>query len=52
MRLRTEEPVVPVGAIDPPGAITADITGTDAVLFETGPGTPEASTSPVGPTSL
>lgn len=29
-----EEPVVPVGAIDPPGAITPDITGTDAVLFE------------------
>ncbi|MCA1272333.1 phytanoyl-CoA dioxygenase family protein [Streptomyces sp. 7G] len=30
----TEEPVVPTGAIDPPGAITPDITGTDAVLFE------------------
>ncbi|MFF5727957.1 phytanoyl-CoA dioxygenase family protein [[Kitasatospora] papulosa] len=30
----TEEPVVPVGAIDPPGAITPDITSTDAVLLE------------------
>ncbi|MEU9059126.1 phytanoyl-CoA dioxygenase family protein [Streptomyces sp. NPDC048430] len=30
----TEEPVVPVCAIDPPGAVTPDITGTDAVLFE------------------
>ncbi|WP_445529754.1 phytanoyl-CoA dioxygenase family protein [Streptomyces cyslabdanicus] len=30
----TEEPVVPVGAIDPPGAVTLDIAGTDAVLFE------------------
>ncbi|NBE51664.1 phytanoyl-CoA dioxygenase family protein [Streptomyces boluensis] len=29
-----ENPVVPVGAIDPPGAITPDVTGTDAVLFE------------------
>lgn len=29
-----EEPVVPAGAIDPPGAITPDISGTDAVLFE------------------
>ncbi|MER5813746.1 phytanoyl-CoA dioxygenase family protein [Streptomyces californicus] len=32
--LLTEEPVVPAGSIDPPGAITPDITGTDAVLFE------------------
>ncbi|MFG2153181.1 phytanoyl-CoA dioxygenase family protein [[Kitasatospora] papulosa] len=30
----TEEPVVPAGAIDPPGATTPHITGTDAVLFE------------------
>ncbi|MFD4950480.1 phytanoyl-CoA dioxygenase family protein [Streptomyces sp. NPDC058451] len=30
----TEEPIVPTGAIDPPGAITPDITGTDTVLFE------------------
>ncbi|MFG2683417.1 phytanoyl-CoA dioxygenase family protein [Streptomyces sp. NPDC048392] len=30
----TEEPVVPAGAIDPPSAITPDIAGTDAVLFE------------------
>lgn len=30
----TEEPVVPAGAIDPPGAIAPDIAGTDAVLFE------------------
>ncbi|MCA1223872.1 phytanoyl-CoA dioxygenase family protein [Streptomyces sp. 8L] len=30
----TEEPVVPVGAINPPGAVTPDITGADAVLFE------------------
>ncbi|MGQ4453208.1 phytanoyl-CoA dioxygenase family protein [[Kitasatospora] papulosa] len=30
----TEEPVVPTDAIDPPGAVTPDITGTDAVLFE------------------
>ncbi|MCX5418004.1 phytanoyl-CoA dioxygenase family protein [Streptomyces sp. NBC_00059] len=31
-----DEPVVPAGAIDPPGAVTPDIsvTGTDAVLFE------------------
>ncbi|MFD4123861.1 phytanoyl-CoA dioxygenase family protein [Streptomyces globisporus] len=32
--LLTEEPAVPAGSIDPPGAITPDITGTDAVLFE------------------
>lgn len=30
----TEEPAVPGGAIDPPGAVTPDIVGTDAVLFE------------------
>ncbi|MFI9626443.1 phytanoyl-CoA dioxygenase family protein [Streptomyces sp. NPDC052042] len=30
----TEEPVVRAGAIDPPGAITPDIAGTDVVLFE------------------
>jgi predicted kinase len=30
----TDEPVVPAGAIDPLGAVTPDITGTDAVLFE------------------
>ncbi|MDT0615202.1 phytanoyl-CoA dioxygenase family protein [Streptomyces lancefieldiae] len=30
----TEEPLIPDGAIDPPGAITPGITGTDAVLFE------------------
>lgn len=29
-----QEPVVPAGAIDPRGAITPDITETDAVLFE------------------
>ncbi|WP_255306183.1 hypothetical protein [Streptomyces sp. Wb2n-11] len=32
--LFAEEPVVPDGAIDPPGAITPDVTGTDTVLFE------------------
>ncbi|MEU8954886.1 phytanoyl-CoA dioxygenase family protein [Streptomyces sp. NPDC048518] len=30
----TEEPAVPAGAIDPPGAVTPDLTSTDAVLFE------------------
>ncbi|MFJ6433315.1 phytanoyl-CoA dioxygenase family protein [Streptomyces sp. NPDC091416] len=30
----TEEPVVPAGTIDPPGAVTPDITSTDTVLFE------------------
>lgn len=29
-----EEPVIPASAIDPPGTITPDITGTDVVLFE------------------
>ncbi|MFE6101281.1 phytanoyl-CoA dioxygenase family protein [Streptomyces laurentii] len=32
--LLTEEPTIPVGSIDPPGAVTPDIAGTDAVLFE------------------
>ncbi|MGW7304070.1 phytanoyl-CoA dioxygenase family protein [Streptomyces sp. NPDC054835] len=32
--LLTEEPVIPAGAIDPVGAVTPDITGTDTVLFE------------------
>ncbi|GAA2919286.1 MULTISPECIES: phytanoyl-CoA dioxygenase family protein [Streptomyces] len=32
--LLTEEPRIPAGAIDPPGAITPNINGTDAVLFE------------------
>ncbi|MGC4950090.1 phytanoyl-CoA dioxygenase family protein [Streptomyces sp. DT224] len=29
-----EEPDVPTGAIDPPGAVTPDIAGTDTILFE------------------
>lgn len=32
--LLTEEPTIPVGAIDPPSAITPAINGTDAILFE------------------
>ncbi|EPJ34337.1 hypothetical protein STAFG_8622 [Streptomyces afghaniensis 772] len=47
----TDEPVVPAGAIDPPGAVTPPSPEPTQFSSRTGPGTPEASTSPAGPAS-